>query len=296
MIFFCTSQEKLLRKEKDKWGRKIVDRWEKGYIVGSMKTLNLCLHCGGSTIDRQELEKIQTPEPTGRWYPISHELLLNMVEAKLNELGMRIVEQTYGVANAGKRLFGILQIANGHTDNDHSWVAGIRNSHDKMFPAGLCVGSGVFVCDNLAFSSEIAFGRKHTLNIVRDLPSLVSGAVSQLAEKWDTQSQRIEQYKKTGLGNKEAGWLILQAMKEGVFPKTRITDILEEWLTPRHTEFRDRNVWSLFNAVTECLKPKADSKGNSLWDLPARTNRLHSLCDAACGIDIASLKSANPTA
>jgi hypothetical protein len=30
-----------------------------------------------------------------------------------------------------------------------SWAVGIRNSHDKTFPAGLVAGTKVFCCDNL---------------------------------------------------------------------------------------------------------------------------------------------------
>jgi hypothetical protein len=45
----------------------------------------------------------------------------------------------------GHRYFGLLQIANGSSHADYSWVLGIRNSHDKRLPAGLVLGSQVFV-------------------------------------------------------------------------------------------------------------------------------------------------------
>ena len=261
-----------------------------------MNKLNLILHCGGSAATRERLATVPVPAPEGRWFPIGHETLISTVEGELNKLNMNIVHQSYGLGNGGKRMFGLLQIGNGHNSNDHSWVAGIRNSMDKTFPAGLCVGSGVFVCDNLSFSAEITFGRRHTTNILRDLPMLVARATGELASKWDTQGKRIEAYKDMGITNKGAAWLLLNALRQNVFPKTKIDEILNEWLTPRHPEFKDRNVWSLFNCITEHLKPRAESKGNSLWDLPARTTRLHSLCDAECGLDFASLKTADVTA
>lgn len=254
-----------------------------------MKSLDLCLHTGGSRISRENLAKIKTPAPKGRWLPIGHTTLIETFESKLAELGMRIVNETYGVAQEGQRMFGILQIANGKTSKDYSWVAGIRNSHDKSFPAGLCVGSGVFVCDNLAFSSEIIFGRRHTLNILKDLPVLVTTAVGQLSAKWDIQNTRIEGYKNTDLSRSQAADLLVRAMEEKVFPKTRIDEVWESWKAPEHPEFKDRNVWSFFNAVTQNLKPREESKGHSLWDLPVRTNRLHSLCDATCGLNLAEL-------
>jgi len=255
-----------------------------------MNKLNLILHCGGSAATREQLATVPVPSPEGRWFPIGHETLLSTVQSELGKLNMNVVNESYGLANDGKRMFGLLQIGNGHNSNDHSWVAGIRNSMDKTFPAGLCVGSGVFVCDNLAFSSEIVFGRRHTTNIMRDLPMLVARACGELASKWDTQGKRIDAYKNTELGNKDAAWILLNSLRQNVFPKTKIDDILSEWLEPRHPEFKDRNVWSLFNAVTEHLKPREASKGNSLWDLPARTTRLHAICDSTCGLNFADLK------
>ena len=56
------------------------------------------------------------------------------------------------------------------SSEDYCWVLGLRNSHDKTFPAGIVAGASVFVCDNLSFSGEIKFARKHTRFIVRDLP------------------------------------------------------------------------------------------------------------------------------
>jgi hypothetical protein len=259
-----------------------------------MNTLNLNLHCGGSVVSREQIAEVATPAPEGRWFPVSHSGLLGTIESELNKLNLVVTGETHALANENKRLFSILQV--GSKDNpgskDYSWVAGVRNSHDKSFPAGLCVGSAVFVCSNLAFSNEIVFGRRHTTNIMRDLPMLVARACGELASKWDTQGKRIEMYKNTELGNKDAAWILLNSLRQNVFPKTKIDDVLSEWLEPRHPEFKDRNVWSLFNAVTENLKPRENSKANSLWDLPARTNRLHALCDSACGLNFADLNTA----
>ena len=60
---------------------------------------------------------------------------------------------------------------------DYNTVIGLRNSHDKVISAGVACGSGVFVCDNLCFSGEVKLARKHTANILTDLPHLVRGIV-----------------------------------------------------------------------------------------------------------------------
>src|SRR5512137_1401541 len=187
-----------------------------------MNKLNLILHCGGSAATREQLAQVPVPSPEGRWFPIGHETLLSTVQSELGKLNMNIVNESYGLANDGKRMFGLLQIGNGHNSNDHSWVAGIRNSMDKSFPAGLCVGSGVFVCDNLAFSSEIVFGRKHTRYIMDDLPALVGTAIGRLGEHWTSQNARIEAYKRTELSKGDAAYLLMDALNQDVINTRQI--------------------------------------------------------------------------
>jgi hypothetical protein len=151
------------------------------------------------------------------------------------------------------------------------------------------------VCDNLAFSSEIVFGRKHTKNILEDLPVLVETAIGKLGERWTDQNTRFDAYRNTSLTNKEAMVLLVEAADVEVFPWTRGWDILQEWKNPKHPEFKDRNVWSFFNAVTENLKPRKDSKATSLWSMPSRCGRLHSICDEAAGISLVKSAVVVPT-
>ncbi len=255
-----------------------------------MKNLNLILHCGGQAATRDQLSQIATPSPTESWFPIPHLELVQQIESRLAENNMRIVTESFGLAKEGNRMFGLLQIANGQNSDDYSWVAGVRNSHDKTFPAGLCVGSGVFVCDNLAFSSEIVFGRKHTRYIMDDLPALVGTAIGRLSEQWTSQNARIEAYKRTELSKGDAAYMLMDALDQDVLNTRQVLPAFQEWKNPRHPEFAEnKNVWRFFNAVTEILKPETgkNAKGHYLFDLPAKTSRLHAICDTVSGIDLA---------
>ena len=42
---------------------------------------------------------------------------------------------------------------------------------------GMVAVAAVFVCDNLSFSGEVQFGRKHTSFIARDLPELIGQSI-----------------------------------------------------------------------------------------------------------------------
>ena len=81
---------------------------------------------------------------------------------------MTVVNQAHGLWGDGARYFGLLEVHNGSTDRDYGLVVGLRNSHDKSFPAAIALGAAVFCCDNLSFSSEVTLARRHTRYIERD--------------------------------------------------------------------------------------------------------------------------------
>ena len=242
--------------------------------------LNLTLHCGGQSVDRSEVVHCRTPAASKTWQPIPHDRLLDLVEDSLERTGLRVINQAHAVGKDGDRYFGLLEVQNGQQPGDYGLVVGLRNSHDQTFPAGLVVGSGVFVCDNLSFSGEVVLSRRHTRFIQRDLPQLVNRAVGQLGSLRIQQDQRIEAYKNTQLERRDAHHLLVEAMRMRVLPATRLPMAVGEYEEPSHEEFKEAGstAWRLFNAVTESIK------GRSLDTLPKRTQALHGLLDSACGL------------
>jgi hypothetical protein len=242
------------------------------------KELNLMTHAGNSRVEREAVASVLTPEPTATWTPIPHETLIELVEETLATVNLKVVQQVHSLNPAGSRYFGMFQVANGQNSPDYGWVLGLRNSHDKTFPAGLVAGSGVFVCDNLAFSGEVKFARKHTLRIMSDLPGLASRAVGRLMEKWHSQDTRIETYKNAELRDIDANDIVVRALDARAITTTQLPKVLAEYRRPSHEEFSPRTAWSLFNSFTEVMK------GTSLNEFPARTERLHGLFDIATNV------------
>jgi len=241
--------------------------------------LNLMLHCGARKVDRSQVEGSLTPERTRSWVPIGHHRLLEQVEDSLTGVGLKIVNQAHALSIDQRRYFGLLEVVNGQKHNDYGLVVGLRNSHDKSFPAALVVGSGVFVCDNLSFSGEIAIARRHTRFIERDLPGLVQLAVGRLGNLRGLQDQRIAKYKAARLTDMRASHLVVKALEARIIPATTIPTVVKEWRRPSHPEFAEggRTAWRLFNAITEAIK------GRSIEILPRRTQKLHGMLDAVCG-------------
>lgn len=239
---------------------------------------NLILHCGAHAAQLDEIAATSTPSATDTWNPIPHLDLIKTVQRTLAMTNLTIGNQAHSLSHEGQRYFGLMEIHGQKTSDDYCWVLGLRNSHDKTFPAGIVAGASVFVCDNLSFSGEVKFARKHTKFITRDLPLITECAIGQLMSKWHQQDRRIGAYKEAEISDAYAHDLIIRACDVGVCGTRSITPILQEWREPRYGTFEPRNVWSLFNAFTEILK------GN-LVELPRRTEALHGLFDTHVGLN-----------
>lgn len=230
----------------------------------------LSLHSGGSVVSLDELAADKTPKSTKTYYPIPHITLLELTKDALIRTGLRITNENHALM--GQRYFGLMDLKSEHADR--TITLGIRNSHDKKFPAGIALGNRVFVCSNLSFSGEVTFRRKHTTFIQRDLPQIVSAAVGRINDFEVSQTARIEAYKNTELSTEQADHAMMSALRAQIIPGSTLPKVLAEYLQPRYDEFAREGftVWRLYNSFTEFMK-------NNLWTLPRRSLALHAILD-----------------
>ena len=237
---------------------------------------SVLIHTGGNEVTYDDLQKIGTPPATDTWTPIPHAALLSAVRSEMIGAGLVIQRESLAVSSSAKgtfgdRFFGLMEMRG--DDEVFGLTIGVRNSHDRSIVAGLCVGSRVFVCDNLAFSAEIVIARRHTRFIERDLPRLINQAVGCLGDLRQRQGERIDAYRRTEITDSQFHDLTVRALDAGVICASKIPKVLQEYRHPEHEDFAPRTVWSGFNSFTEVLK------GTDLQDLPRRTQSLHGLCD-----------------
>ena len=263
--------------------------------IAPRKSVNLSI-CGGnhSLASLEEVGNVPTPpveyrakvnangERTISYQPIAHNELVNRTKTFLDQNGFTIQDEIHSLARGNQHYFGLFSVEHpNRVNSDRGCVVGVRNSHDKTFPAGLCAGDAPFVCDNLIFTNTIKLARRHTRNILNDLDFTINRALGKLFGFWHGQDARIEAYQNHSIGSVLANDLVIKAVRAGALPKSKVLDVANQWESSDHPEFHARNVNSLYNAFTEVYK------GN-LTQLPNRSDALHSLLDGYVDFDIKS--------
>ena len=225
-------------------------------------------------VNAEQLQGIETPESSDSFTPIPHASLVNFTRDAIARAGLSVEMEEHSLARGGQRYFGGFALKGADIDgSDRQIVLGLRNSHDKSFAASVCVGNRMLVCENLCFSSDIKLARRHTTNIIADLPRVLSDAVARVVSHWNDMGKRIELYKQTEISRDRAADLLIDLVDSKAFPARDIYSAVQEFRNPRHEEFKGGTLWTLYNSITENLK------SSDLTKLPFRTMTTQSIFD-----------------
>lgn len=255
---------------------------------------------GPANITRQELALIETPAPQGPWHqPVPFADYVDMITDALAEEQIIIQNEEFQVVKNEMQLFGAMVV---QPANDEflgglgtNLVLGIRGSHDKIVPRGLCIGTQVMVCSNLCFSGNLAtMQTRQTKNIFDRLPGMIREIVRRIRAQAEMQETRIHAYKNENLGSSQMGdALLVDLFRKNVMSGTQFHKALQEWVEPTFIEHQadgDYTVWNLFNAVTQSMKPSADLDDERVFNhsgLQLRTSRLTDVLDQHLGLELA---------
>lgn len=234
-----------------------------------------------------EVCAVETPEPEGIWHPISHQQAVEVVEGEFAKRNLEYSERDFVLGAArgkedGERLFAVWEFP-GANGGSHGFEVGFRHSHDKSCSSSLCAGSRVFVCSNLAFNADHIIRRKHTTNILQELPDLVGEAVDKLFHERELIAQRFDAYKGFEFGTAEWDHFVCECFRHKVLAPSKFNALEENWENPPHEEHRGHTAWSAYNAVTETLK--LYKSGNAIHELPGRTGALTRVTDQVVGLN-----------
>jgi hypothetical protein len=232
--------------------------------------MGMIIHKGGITLGSVDgFRSLEDPKPMGDMhYPIRHDYFLDLVKGALVPKGWEIAREEYALHQDAKvdNSFALLHLRS--DGGEHSRVLGCRNSGTQHFSAQVGVGQHVTVCDNLLFSAAIVVGRKHTKNIMRDLPRLVTNAMGRASDEFVKAEVRTEAYKVSDLNRTETNHIMMETIRAKAIPPSQLMHWVNEWDKPSHEEFEPRTAWSLQNAFTEVAKR---------WAFPTMQSRTHGL-------------------
>ena len=218
---------------------------------------DLVLHCGANKVEIGDLGKLPLPKETRTYKPVSHFDLVNntaeMADMFLIPQGYELEGQSFALGREGKHMFFRLNYKNGSKDT--GLTIGGRNSYDKSTTIGIAVGMRVFICDNLAFSGDqVTYLRKHTGNVYDDLEVILMRTMKNADIEFKRMDVESEKMKEIPLTNNEAYENLGVLFGNGILTSRQLPVAFKEWKKPMHDVFKDKNMWSFYNACTEALK------------------------------------------
>ena len=202
--------------------------------------------------------------------------------------GFAVPRAQFGLARTDARMFATLDLTS-ELAPGVTLSVGVRNSTDKSFPLGFAAGSRVFVCDNLAFRSDILVTRKHTRFGRQRFEGEIVRAVVTLGAFQQHEARRVLALQSHELPDERAEALMLRAFEAGVASHRSLPAVIAEWREPSFDAFRPRTGWSLLNAFTTALGGRAKSNPQ---EYARTTMRLGGMIDEAAGIKAFALPAA----
>lgn len=204
-----------------------------------------------------QVRSIPVPKGTRSWNPVSYGEAIDFLKHEATTtIGASIARESYGLNKAGDQMFGTITLDMGRADD--GLAIGFRQSYNKSLALGVAVGAQVFVCDNLCFSSSGAGSfkvvRKNTTNVWGDFLRLVRAQLNGAVEQYRQTTRECDTMKRIPC-ELDRGYSILGVMQgRGLLTPRQASVAFGDWRTPRHEAFDRRDVWGLYNAVTEGLK------------------------------------------
>src|SRR5262249_35801334 len=159
-----------------------------------------------------EIDRVPVPAGTESWTPVPHAAVLDAVRGMLCHAGFVVRKAAYALSSDNAKMFATLDLT-ASLATGVSVAVGVRNSPGKSLALSFCAGSRVFVCDNLAFRSELLVSRRHTRYGNDRFGEAIARAVGDLAQFQDAEARRIEWFRNATIDDRTAESAILRGFE-----------------------------------------------------------------------------------
>jgi hypothetical protein len=115
-------------------------------------TATLTAHRGATLVNREELARYEPPEAEGRWRPVKHSLIVDLMHEELSRREIQITNEEYAIQREGNYLFAALT-TNWLDTGETAAAIAFRHANDKTEAMKMYAGVHVFVCDSATRST-----------------------------------------------------------------------------------------------------------------------------------------------
>jgi hypothetical protein len=215
-------------------------------------------------VTRQDVIALDThplkPRPTNRHYPIAYQHIIETVEKVMwNLFGFEMVQETYALGGKSRET-GMYQMMYGlftyDTGNPRFGLnVAFRGSHFQKLAAAVAAGVAAFVCDNGCLSGDsFKVSRKNTQFGEIEFAQMIEGNAHAMVQDYRNMLGEYETFEAIDITH-DRGFEILGLMTgQKVIKADQLSVAFESWINPPQEDWEPRNMFSLYNAVTEGLK------------------------------------------
>lgn len=194
---------------------------------------------------------------------IQNEALLEAAEQALEIRGLTDYKRQIVVAGAGERLYAEYTFANKHLASAVGDVFGyrltLRNSFDRSLRAAFALGFLRLTCTNGAstLDKEFSLTKKHSSNVNIDF---VGGAIDSALANGQEALKTFDLMASVKLSDEQGQNVLKHLEAHGLLSGVLRQNMETLWLAPKRQEDKARNVYNLYNAVTDYLSHQVKSE------------------------------------
>lgn len=215
--------------------------------------MSLIVCNGAQEVNIAQLAALPPPPRTRSHRPTRYLDTVEFVKEAIDNLtSLEFKRERFALNKEGGQFFGEL-VYEGNDIMDITF--GLRDSINKSVSKALAVGSSVMVCANLCVSGDMyTVMRKNTTHQWSDFREIVYRQVENMQGGFNRMQIAANSFKGIPC-NIDRGFAFLGVARgRGLLTANQYSTALGDWQEPRHEDFADRNLWSLYNCGNEGLK------------------------------------------
>lgn len=196
---------------------------------------------------------IPPPVATKTYAPVSHKEIHEAIMEETDKHSLTVANTILSPARDNKQLIGFYDIVSG--DSELNFRLGFRNSYDKTMSVAFVAGTSVMICSNGMISGEMAFVRKHTGSVAKEVHAKIVDSINLFDTRLKLMSQHKDAMKQIHVDKTAAAELCGRMfIEQDIITSTQLGIIKNELEKPTYDYNSPESLWELYNHTTHALK------------------------------------------